>query len=172
MTQVALPRAMKQEPSRHQHRTMAEVKSLQPMRCPCQEVAPTSARFHASRVNRTRSAASIAGSQRRRSRAADLDCLVLDAGADVNLDCTQPCTDLTASIIGLPSQNTSSYIIADPVCPLPPISGGTVTSIDADDEWSNAINLPFEFTYYENTYNQIVVGGNGQVSFDITKEHI
>ena len=95
-------------------------------------------------------------------------CLVLDAGADVNLDCTQPCTDLTASIIGLPSQNTSSYIIADPVCPLPPISGGTVTSIDADDEWSNAINLPFEFTYYENTYNQIVVGGNGQVSFDIT----
>ncbi|MFT4802692.1 MAG: hypothetical protein ACI93N_002473, partial [Flavobacteriaceae bacterium] len=95
-----------------------------------------------------------------------LSCVTLDAGTDVNLDCTQPCTDLTAFIIGLPSQNTSSYIIADPVCSLPPISGGLVTSINADDEWSNAISLPFDFTYYENTYNQIVVGGNGQVSFD------
>ncbi|PHR13991.1 MAG: hypothetical protein COA40_05740, partial [Aequorivita sp.] len=98
---------------------------------------------------------------------AQLACATLDAGPDVTIDCSTPCTDLTASIIGLPNTNTASYIVAEPACPLPPITGGNPSNITIDDRWSNVINLPFQFTYFQNTYNQVVVAANGQVSFNL-----
>jgi len=97
---------------------------------------------------------------------AQFSCVTLDAGADVMLDCTTPCVDLTAMYIGEPNRNTSSYIVQDPTCPLPPINGGTPTGLIIDDQWSAVIPMGFEFTYYQNTYTDLVVGANGQISFN------
>ncbi|MGG5487936.1 T9SS sorting signal type C domain-containing protein [Gaetbulibacter sp. PBL-D1] len=39
-------------------------------------------------------------------------------------------------------------------------------SVNIDDVWSPVINLPFNFCFYGNNYNQCVVGSNGVLSFD------
>ena len=98
---------------------------------------------------------------------AQLGCNVVDAGPDVSVDCDNNCTTLEASIIAIPLQETSSYTISAPSCPLPPISGGTPTNLIIDDRWSNPIALPFDFDFYLNSYNQLVVGANGQISFNV-----
>jgi len=38
-----------------------------------------------------------------------------------------------------------------------------------DDQYSGVVNIGFNFTFYGNTYSQIVVGTNGIVTFDLTK---
>jgi len=93
-------------------------------------------------------------------------CALLDAGPDVTLTCDDNCTDLEATVLALPLTTTSSYSIQGPICDLPPISGGDPTGLVIDDEWSNSISIPFDFNYFQNDYNQLVVGANGQVSFD------
>jgi gliding motility-associated-like protein len=53
----------------------------------------------------------------------------------------------------------------------PPIpynqGGGTGVSINTDDVWSNSINLPFTFCFYGQTYNQLLIGSNGNLSFNL-----
>lgn len=55
------------------------------------------------------------------------------------------------------------------VLPIPynpyPYDTGTNVLVNTDDIWSSVINLPFNFFFYGNNYNQIVIGGNGCVSF-------
>lgn len=99
---------------------------------------------------------------------AQLGCSNVDAGSDVTVDCNDTCTTLEASIIAVPLVTTSSYVIETPACPLPPITGGTPTSLTIDDRWSPVIDIPFDFSFYQNDYNQLVVGANGQISFDIS----
>lgn len=49
-----------------------------------------------------------------------------------------------------------------------PFVGGTVIPPSAgDDLWSPVFNLPFNFCFYGNNYNQIVVGTNGVISFNL-----
>jgi len=93
---------------------------------------------------------------------------ILDAGEDVFLDCDTECVDLMAIFIVEPSLETSEYEIQGPLCDVPPLEGGTPTDIEIDDRWSDVIDLPFDFNYFTNDYNQLVVGANGQISFDIT----
>lgn len=38
----------------------------------------------------------------------------------------------------------------------------------SDDNWSAAINMGFSFSFYGNTYTQILIGSNGICSFDIS----
>lgn len=38
--------------------------------------------------------------------------------------------------------------------------------LTGDDYWSPVVNLPFNFCFYGNNYNQCVVGTNGMISFD------
>ena len=42
------------------------------------------------------------------------------------------------------------------------------TNLTIDDSWSDVIDLPFTFNYYQNDYNGLVIGANGQISFDLT----
>ena len=63
---------------------------------------------------------------------------------------------------------TSSYSVSStPYTPPYPFAGGTQLFIGIDDEWSNIINMPFNFCFFGNTYNQIVIGTNGVISFDV-----
>ncbi|WP_026450936.1 gliding motility-associated C-terminal domain-containing protein [Aequorivita capsosiphonis] len=88
------------------------------------------------------------------------------AGDDVALDCDEPCTDLTASYLN--TGETSSYAVSSiPYEPPFPFTGGTPVSVDTDDVWSNAIQLPFDFCFFGETYTEMVIGSNAAISFDL-----
>lgn len=93
-------------------------------------------------------------------------CDILSAGDDAFLDCDTTCIDLNGTFLTTPSLATTSYAIQGPICDLPPLTGGSFTTIDADDEWSDSVPLTFDFNFFGNTYSDIVVSGNGVVSFN------
>ncbi|MDG1160350.1 MAG: gliding motility-associated C-terminal domain-containing protein [Flavobacteriales bacterium] len=99
---------------------------------------------------------------------AQLGCPSVDAGADQSVDCNNPCTTLTAD--PFETGSTSNYDVASIPYNLPyPINQGTSLFIGIDDTWSNALAMPFEFCFYGNNYNSVVVGSNGVITFDLTE---
>lgn len=88
------------------------------------------------------------------------------AGEDVELDCETECTDLTATF--LDTGATTSYIVESiPYDPPFPFTGlSNQVSVGADDVWSSAITLPFEFSYFGVNYSQVFIGSNGIISFN------
>ncbi|HNP68004.1 MAG TPA: gliding motility-associated C-terminal domain-containing protein [Aequorivita sp.] len=88
------------------------------------------------------------------------------AGEDVELGCGEPCTDLTASF--LDTGETTSYEVSSITYDPPfPFTGGTPVSVNTDDIWSDAIQLPFDFCFFGETYTEMVIGSNAVVSFDL-----
>ena len=88
------------------------------------------------------------------------------AGEDIVLECGVPCTDLTASF--LDTGETTSYEVSSITYDPPfPFTGGTPVSVNTDDIWSPAIQLPFDFCFFGETYTQMVIGSNAVVSFDL-----
>lgn len=92
-------------------------------------------------------------------------CPSVNAGPDVTVDCNNPCTNLTASCLatGATTTYTASSI---PYNPPYAYNSGTPILVNIDDTWSGVISLPFTFCYYGNSYNQIVCGSNGVISFN------
>ena len=94
-------------------------------------------------------------------------CSIVYAGEDVDVDCSDPETDLTATY-HLFGQDTNNYIINGlDACPLPPVMGGTPTSLEIDDLWSGVIDIGFEFCFFDGVYDQILIGSNGVLSFKL-----
>lgn len=72
--------------------------------------------------------------------------------------------NLSASFYGIAA--TSSYEVnAIDYAPPFPFIGGIQTSVETDDVWSDAINLPFNFCFFGESYTQAKVGSNGVVQF-------
>src|SRR5690554_3418096 len=95
-------------------------------------------------------------------------CPNVNAGTDVELDCGQSCTDLTASF--LDTGETTSYAVSSiPYDPPFPFTGGTPVSVDIDDRWSSPIQLPFDFCFFGETYTEMIIGSNAVVSFDLAQ---
>ncbi|WP_191858649.1 T9SS type B sorting domain-containing protein [Hanstruepera ponticola] len=93
-------------------------------------------------------------------------CSIIYAGEDVTIGCEES-TDLEASY-HLFGQDTNTYIINGlDACPLPTTVGGTPTSLDIDDRWSEVIDIGFEFCFFGDTYTQLLVGSNGVLSFEL-----
>lgn len=87
------------------------------------------------------------------------------------IDCTSAssCVDLEATYLQL-GQTTTYTVESIPYNP--PYQFGCLAnpvSVNSDDVWSPAINLPFNFCFYGNTYNQCSIGSNGVLTFDIAK---
>lgn len=97
---------------------------------------------------------------------AQTGCPFVNAGQNVNLPCNVSCANLTANFLNV--RNTTSYTVA--AIPYSPQSYTTGTTIlaNVDDEWSNIINLPFRFCFFGNSYNRVVIGSNGIITFDLT----
>ena len=93
-------------------------------------------------------------------------CPNVNAGGNIELDCDQLCTDLSATF--LQTGETSSYEVA-PIGYNPPFpsTGGTPVSVNTDDVWSDPIPLPFDFCFYGGTYSEILIGSNGVITFDL-----
>ncbi len=74
---------------------------------------------------------------------------------------------LLSSIIGLQAQNSETdynvhqipYHPYDIPAPLPLVS--------MDDDFSSVLNIGFPFTFFGNTYEQLLIGDNGVISFNI-----
>ncbi|MBY0487020.1 MAG: hypothetical protein K2P85_07545 [Flavobacteriaceae bacterium] len=85
------------------------------------------------------------------------------------IDCTaSTCTSLEATYLQL--GQTSNYTVQS-IPYNPPYQFGCLqnsVSINVDDVWSPTINLPFNFCFYGNTYNQCLIGSNGSITFDQT----
>ena len=94
-------------------------------------------------------------------------CPSIDVGDDITIECnSNPCVDLTASY--LQTGETSSYSV-DSISYAPPFpfTGGTSAFVGIDDIFSDTIGLPFEFCFFGNTYDYVIVGANGVISFDL-----
>jgi len=93
-------------------------------------------------------------------------CPDVEAGPTVNLNCNTPCTMLTATT-ALATGATTSYAVSSiPYAPPYAYNSGTPILVNTDDYWSAVIPLPFNFCFYGNTYNSLVAGSNGCISFN------
>jgi large repetitive protein len=88
----------------------------------------------------------------------------LDGGPDDTLDCSTNCTTLHADYF--PAMATSSYSVSQiPYNPFP-FNTGMNINLAADDQWSGVFGIPFTFCFLDGSYNQLVIGSNGIVSFN------
>ena len=95
----------------------------------------------------------------------------------------------TATITQTPNTpgcpGTTHVLSGNLVTGLPPSGNYTLTSVPfstqtgtgtagptGDDVLSGAIALPFPFTYYGNTYNNIYISTNGFITFEIGRAHV
>jgi len=87
-------------------------------------------------------------------------------GGQVSVACNE-CINLTATV--LHTGQTNTYTVSSiPYAPPYPFNTGNSIFVNQDDIWSGVINLPFNFCYYGTSYDKIVVGANGVVSFNLT----
>src|ERR1051326_2033815 len=89
----------------------------------------------------------------------------LSLGPDDTLDCRTNCTTLHANYVH--SMATTSYAVSQ--IPYNPFSftSGVDIGLTADDLWSSPIAIPFTFCFYGHNYNEVIVGTNGLVSFNL-----
>ena len=89
---------------------------------------------------------------------------IVDGNVVVCPDSTIESVDLSASFYGIAA--TTSYAVeAIEYAPPFPFVGGIQTSVETDDVWSDAIDLPFNFCFFGESYTQAKVGSNGVVQF-------
>ena len=81
-------------------------------------------------------------------------CASLDLGPDLSVDCNNGCVPLSADVQQV-GQTTQYDIISIPNNPPYPYDQGIVAFVGDDDIWSEAIDLPFDFCFFENTYDEI-----------------
>lgn len=94
-------------------------------------------------------------------------CPFVDAGANQAVNCNVNCVNLTADF--LETGATTGYSVESvPYSPPVPYTGGVQQFINTDDIWGSVIALPFNFCFYGNMYDQVVIGANGLVSFDVS----
>ena len=75
------------------------------------------------------------------------------------------CTTLTANynIIQQSNDYTVTSVVYNPHFPF---TGGTVIQNTSDDSWTQIVNLPFTFCFYGQSYNKLLVGTNGVITFN------
>lgn len=92
------------------------------------------------------------------------------AGADTTLACGVNCFDYSTTVPDI--RTTESYEVNSvPYTPYPYVTtapGLTMSCFDQDDKFFDVSNLGFTFCFYGRSYNQLVVGTNGLVTFDVT----
>lgn len=96
---------------------------------------------------------------------------ILGGSDTVRLDCTQSCTTLTATLPDIRQTiNGNNAYIVEPV-PFSAAQPFTLTNpntifVNIDDRYSGIITLPFTFCFYGASYNSLVIGANGTISFN------
>ena len=87
----------------------------------------------------------------------------ISAGTNTTI-CSGQCANLTASVATL--STTTSYSVAATTYSPYTFAGGAPAIGNIDDVWGNAINIGFNFCFFGNTFNQLVIGSNGEITFN------
>lgn len=61
---------------------------------------------------------------------------------------------------------TDSYAVSQIVYNPYPWVGANSFTVTSDDTWSPAYPIPFKFCFFGQSYNQFIIGSNGQISFN------
>ncbi|RYD94916.1 MAG: hypothetical protein EOP54_16695, partial [Sphingobacteriales bacterium] len=86
-------------------------------------------------------------------------------GTVISLSCGTPCTNLAFKVPHLKA--TTDYVVNDvPFYEYPYDQGTALTSTYVDDKYSPLIPMTFPMCFYGQTYNNIIVGSNGIVTFE------
>ncbi|GAB4135079.1 MAG: hypothetical protein Fur0041_08910 [Bacteroidia bacterium] len=89
------------------------------------------------------------------------------ASPDTSLCGTGGCVNLNAVVQGTYGTNTYSVnqIGYNPF----PYTGGNQVLVNIDDIWSAVIPMPFCFDFFGQTYNQLLIGSNAIITFDVAQ---
>lgn len=100
------------------------------------------------------------------------ECSIVYAGEDSSLCADDGATTTLTANYHILGQDTSAYEITSVGnCEFPSFIGGTPTSVETDDEWSDVIDIGFDFCFFGGTYNQLLIGSNGVISFDLSNSN-
>lgn len=92
-------------------------------------------------------------------------------GSDnIQVDCSyvfnsSNCVTLSTSLPTL-RQTTTYTTESIPFSPVIPFNAGTPLNANYDDVFAELIDIPFTFCFFGNSYNQLVFGSNGLLTFD------
>jgi len=92
-------------------------------------------------------------------------CPTINAGTYTAV-CQGACVPLTSTLV-TNNQTTTYNVAAIPYAPYGFV--GTQVLNGTDDLWSGTSPIGFNFCYYGTAYNQMVIGSNGQITFDLTQ---
>ena len=89
---------------------------------------------------------------------------------DILVDCSYPvdanrCFVLQANYTVI-NETTSYAVNTIPYTALAGLTNETLITISADDKWSDVIQIPFDFCFYDQGYNQFIAGDNGIITFN------
>ena len=85
----------------------------------------------------------------------------------IQLPCGSSCTPITVQVPHI--KESSGYVITNPAYvpfAYTTTTGTEVTAIYIDDTWSGAVNLPFSFCFYGNSFSSLVLSSNSMLSFN------
>jgi gliding motility-associated-like protein len=95
---------------------------------------------------------------------------ILVVGPDETLDCSKKCTNLKAEFPDIRSTNSYSVESIPHNTPIAYNQANGTTLNIGDEKWSKKISLPFSFCFYESVYDALLIGSNGNISFDLSRE--
>lgn len=76
------------------------------------------------------------------------------------------CVELTTTNIPTTFLTTSYKVESEAYSPIVPFNQGTPLNANSDDTFSDIIPLPFNFCFYGETYDKLVISTNGFITFD------
>jgi gliding motility-associated-like protein len=80
--------------------------------------------------------------------------------------CSGQCASLTATVV--PVNATTTYSVGSVAYSPFAFTGGTAVIGNVDDVWSSPVNIGFNFCYFGSTFNQLLLGSNGEITFDLS----
>lgn len=89
----------------------------------------------------------------------------IDAGEDVIL-CTPQDTNLAVDYTPNSTSSTSNYSIEDIDIDMESLNNSTTLGSLSDDFFSETIDIGFDFCFYGNIYNQLIISTNNYISFE------
>ncbi|HNF48239.1 MAG TPA: hypothetical protein PLF48_02585, partial [Chitinophagales bacterium] len=94
-------------------------------------------------------------------------CYSINAGLDSSI-CAINCVTINRTAIPqYLNKATNTYVVQQMTMPSPLYNNtGTNVIVNTDDVWSGIVNIGFNFCYFGNTYNKLVIGANGIISFN------
>ncbi len=95
----------------------------------------------------------------------------LVTGIQTNPSTVEFCEELNESVelsaeVFQPNQVGNSYTVSS--IPFTSVEVSEPIVLPKDDEYSQVVNIPFPFCYFGNESSQLVVGANGNISFDVS----